>query len=132
MRTKVSDMQDRQELTPIPKTLICRSPKWEGRTYLEQLALYHNYKKAVEESGDGPKPVPQVDPHEELIHIFPRYEQQLNHKWDAQRVLVGQTIMLAEATATSAKEVNMTIDVSCSMTASNLSLCKSSHAPCHP
>lgn len=44
--------------------------------------------------------------------------------WDAQRVLVGDTVTNLAATASSLKEVNTTIDVSCRKTAVEQSMCE--------
>ena len=95
-----------RSLPPDPRPSL-QLPEWGGRTYLEQMAAH---KRSLETPGGQAEEKPHGS------KSLPPEVACLKATWDAQRVLVMETIMRPEATAASAKEVSSTIDVSCSMT----------------
>ena len=93
--------------------------------FFEKLSAFTEYqsdKKKGKEAGEAGEPEVDIGPEPEDPWPSVGYEEgqtglPIFRKWDAQRVLVGDTVMNPTATASSLKEVGITIDVSCRQTA---------------
>ena len=93
--------------------------------FFEKLSAFTEYQENQKKNKEAAKAgEPEVDLGPEPEDPWPSvgYENgeaglPIFRKWDAQRVLVGDTVMNPAATASSLKEVGITIDVSCRQTA---------------
>ena len=93
--------------------------------FFEKLSAFIEYEEKVKKNKEAAKAgEPEVDLGPAPEDPWPSVGYTENgeaglpifRKWDAQRVLVGDTVMNSAATASSLKEVGITIDVSCRQT----------------